>query len=807
MKKVLHCLLAVMIMFGCIQSAPINAEGADEIKITEASGCLESAYAEWQPIGEADGYNVYYSQAGSESYIKADDELVRVYSDFMRADILGLSAGDYILKIVPVSGGTELTDKAEATQILSVKGYTREGFAFSAKSPYGTTNGGYNSDGTIKNTAETVYVTDWNKDCVTVGGDSSKGVGITDILNIRDKNKSETPMVIRFIGKVTMPKNVENYMLKIGNTKNVTLEGVGEDATLHGWGLTFKRACNIEVRNLGIMWYGGVGGDGDSLSLDTENKNIWMHNNDFFYGAPGKDSDQVKGDGSIDLKSKSDYITISYNHFWDSGKSCVSGGVWESKNPNDPGAKIFITYHHNWFDHSDSRHPRCVAGSTHVYNNYYDGVAKYGIGAAVQSSVFAEKNYFRNCPRPMLIATQGSDCYDAASGQYTNKGTLSGQTGGMIKEFDNIIIGAKRFYTYQTTPDTGEFDAYTVTSRDEQVPSTVTAKVGGSAYNNFDTSADMYAYTPDSPEDAVNKVTKYAGRINGGDFKYVFDNAVQDTNSDIIPELQQAIINYTSSLVSVPAIPNTPAQEPTQDPNSTSSPEPTKKPIAPVGSNLSHNFTTDRLNSSFITFGDTCSVKSGKDIVSYNGLTLTECLEIGSSTVFSFTSPKNGKCTFVYSTAKAVTAKINNTKVSGDTSTGLLTFDLEADKEYTITKADNAFLFYIDFAFEAGEEPSPVPQPANYIYEIEGCGFDANGKLNIDINYSGDGGDNAKLIAAVYSDAGLSVLTEIKTFDILGADIINLDFDKPESGTIQLYIWSDFEGLNPLSKVSTITEL
>ena len=88
--------------------------------------------------------------------------------------------------------------------------------------------------------------------------------------------------------------------------------------------------------------------------------------------------DQVKGDGSIDIKSRSDYITSSYNHFWDSGKACVAGGVWESKNPDDPEAKVNITYHHNWFDHSDSRHPRCVAGNTHVYNNYYDGVAKYG---------------------------------------------------------------------------------------------------------------------------------------------------------------------------------------------------------------------------------------------------------------------------------------------------------------------------------------------------------------------------------------------------------------------------------------------
>ena len=38
----------------------------------------------------------------------------------------------------------------------------------------------------------------------------------------------------------------------------------------------------------------------------------------------------------------------------------------------------YITYHHNWFDHSDSRHARVRTMSVHMYNNYYDGNAKYG---------------------------------------------------------------------------------------------------------------------------------------------------------------------------------------------------------------------------------------------------------------------------------------------------------------------------------------------------------------------------------------------------------------------------------------------
>lgn len=789
MKRLFGILIALSVIFSCIVSAPVNAESS--VIITEVKGGLENIYVKWTPADGVDGYNVYCAAAGSGSYTKIDAELVREYGSYMRADVLGLAAGSYDIEVVPCIGGTERSDLKAVSENIGVSAYSREGFAFSGASPYVTTNGGYNSDGTVKADAEIVYVTDWNRNTVSIGGDSVKGTGVHGIFAYREKNKIKTPLIMRFIGKVTMPTGVENYMLKVAETQNVTIEGVGDDATLHGWGLTFKRACNVEVRNLGIMWYGGVGGDGDSLSLDTDNKNLWLHNNDFFYGAPGGDADQPKGDGSIDLKAGSDYITISYNHFWDSGKTCVSGGVFEAKNPDDPKSKIFVTYHHNWFDHSDSRHPRCVAGSTHVYNNYYDGVAKYGVGAAVKSSVFVEKNYFRNCPRPMLIATQGSDCYNSSSGTYTDKGTLSGQDGGMIKEYGNVIIGAKRFYTYQHTPDIGEFDAYTVTERDETVPETVTAKKGGSTYNNFDTDAAMYEYTPDAPEAARDKVMAYAGRVNGGDFKWTFD-AAQDTNSEVIPELQQAIVNYESALVSVPAIPYVePEPSPSQDPSESASPEPSKGPITPVGSEVSHNFTTQGLTSSFFEFNDTCSVKSGKDTIVYGDMTLTECLEIGSSTTFSFTSPKDGQCTFIMSTTKSVSAGVNGQRVNGDAASEILTFDLAAGENYTITKGGGTgFLFYIAIEFEGGG--------AAYEYEIESAAFDANGKLCVTLKANQDVPESAVLIAAAYGDD--EVLSHIKSFDVKGTEISGLDFDKPSAGKVYMFIWNSIDGMIPLGE-------
>lgn len=58
----------------------------------------------------------------------------------------------------------------------------------------------------------------------------------------------------------------------------------------------------------------------------------------------------------------------------------------------------------------------------------------------------------------------------------------------------------------------------------------------------------MYAYNPDTAEDAVINVQKFAGRINGGDFKFTFAES-EDKNFDIIPELQKAVRDYQSSIV------------------------------------------------------------------------------------------------------------------------------------------------------------------------------------------------------------------------------------------------------------------
>ena len=527
-----------------------------QVSLQNVAGSLESAYAEWNSDG-SDSYNVYYSGAGA-SNVKVDGSLIRKYGSKFRVDAVGLKAGDYTLKVVSVKGGKEGASTTSKT--VSVKAHDRSGFAFSN----GHVPGAYKADGTLKSGAVVLYVTESTKNTVSLDVvTSSKGAttactGLQNILTALKKGYETRPLAIRLIGNVTDPTDTDHGDIVIDMGKKegmaVTLEGIGNDATANGWGIRVKNAQDVEIRNIGIM---NVDSDeGDNIGLQQDNKYIWEHNCDFFYGHAGSDKDQVKGDGALDCK-KSTYITFSYNHFWDNGKSNLLGlseGTTEG---------LYITYHHNWYDHSDSRHPRVRYYSAHVYNNYYDGNAKYGAGSTLGSSVFMEANYFRNCKFPMMTSMQGSDVYAGSDKRDDkNNATFSKEDGGTIKAYNNYMEGSYTFIPYGASKymlkgaetavgsiDTkADFDAYVVTSRDAQVPSSVKSYAGANTYNNFDTDKSvMYSYTADSPENARKNVIAYAGRVQGGDFKWTFDNSVDDASSDVNQKLKDALMAYKGS--------------------------------------------------------------------------------------------------------------------------------------------------------------------------------------------------------------------------------------------------------------------
>ena len=361
--------------------------------------------------------------------------------------------------------------------------YDRSGYAHWN---YNSGVGAYNNDGTLKSGVTVIYVTNSNKDSITYGGK-------TGLYNIFYSAKPKN-VVFRLIGNIDVPsgakandgkQNDGSNMLYLQNGENVTIEGIGYNANLNKWGFEMKRCTSCEVRNL---WLGKYPDDGISMtgSADSKSTHMWVHNNTIekgynaYAGNGTVDADKADGDGSADIKW-SEYVTISYNEFKDGHKtSLVGGGVTQFQD--------WITYHHNWFNNTESRNPRARNAHIHSYNNYFYNNKQYGIGASYNSKVFSEANYFEKVNLPLDAVNMGNDAYS-----------------GTIKSFGDKFDGCTM----------GSGLAYQIVNAKTAKASINNLKSGGDGYDNFDTdSSKMYgSYNLQSADAAKSEVKNYAGRM------------------------------------------------------------------------------------------------------------------------------------------------------------------------------------------------------------------------------------------------------------------------------------------------------
>ena len=712
------------------------------VEIQTVGGWFEGGYITWTPIEEASSYNVYYKAVSASSYEKLDDPLVRDYSDFGRADIVGIPAGWYQFKVVPVDNeGTEMNDLATESDSFEAKAYDRSGYAHfkSASSDFlpSTGIGAYKNDGTLKSGAKVFYVYSGNADKIKTSvitdakGGKTEAVGLQSIIDLYQKGYDQTPLDFRIIGTLSesdmdhFSSSSEGIQIK-GNKAysplNITIEGIGNDATIHGFGFLLRNACSVELRNFAIMWC-----KDDAVSMDTDNSNLWIHHLDLFYGRPGSASDKKKGDGTLDIKGDSKYSTLSYNHLWDSGKASLCGMTSES-GPN------YLTYHHNWFDHSDSRHPRVRTMSVHVYNNYFDGNCKYGVGATMGADVLVEGNYFRHCKYPMLISRQGSDVHNGVGTADEIKGTFSKEDGGIIKAYDNYMTGQKSYQPYKAGDATlsVHFDAYEVASLSDIVPNTVQALQGGDTYSNFDTDPALFysEYIRHETKDVPTIVKGQwgAGRCQHGDFTWSFDDS-EDNNEEVIPALSTAIQNYKSSLVGF-------FTDDIDQPGSGNGGESGGNgegtdPEPMSGTQICH-FTDKKPSLALVTVKGNYSDSKGS--VTYGGKKYEVCVKMESSTSISIRPTAKCNVTLIFGGS---TQAANQTFIlDGNTKTldaqGQYQFQAEAGATYTLTKDKSINLFLIIFQTEGSAlreiaDEDSIDQP---IFDLQGRRIINNRPLN-----------------------------------------------------------------------------
>lgn len=658
---------------------------AGVIQITEAKGWQESAYLKWAPFEGASSYNVYVDDK------KIDAQLVRQYKSYYRADVLGLKEGTYSVKVVPVNAEGKEIAGANTASNLVVKSYNREGFAHFKYAGVGA----YNNDGTLKAGAKVLYVTAKTAKTVSTTVNTGKQETITGLQSIIDaysKGKDKTPIAFRIIGKVNLSdldhisSSAEGLQIK-GAMMNMTFEGVGDDATVYGFGFLLREAESVEFRNFAIMRCLD-----DAMSLDTDNSHVWIHNMDLFYGKKGGAADQAKGDGTVDIKGDSKYVTVAYNRFWDNGKASMCGMKSET-GPN------YITYHHNWFDHSDSRMARVRTMSVHMYNNYYQHNDVYGIGATMGSSVFMESNYFDAVKRPIMSSLQGTDAM--------GDGTFSGEKGGLIKAYGNVFANKPANFSYIPYAENNtSFDAYEVSNPSEQVPTSVKTLVGGTSYDNFDTNPSlMYAYAADKAEDVPSIVEGFygAGRLNHGDIDFVIPDETVVTNGhqQPWPALASILDAYTSGVVKVFGESNASGEGGSAGGGSTGGSTGGSEggsTVTPIEGTVLVTFTGSKPSSSIVTVSGNYATNKGTATI--DGTSYSTCVKMESATNISVTVDKKVTMTLYFSSADSKTnARIDGKKPAEvnaviDSTAKTMTVTLDAGS-HTITKQDTCNLFGI----------------------------------------------------------------------------------------------------------------
>ncbi len=468
----------------------------------------EALYLTW-PSTSVSGAEVYVMGENDSDFKKVDNELIRQLSGKARVDIVGLKVGTYAVKVKPAGENNFI----EIGGLKVTSNHDRSGFAhhFAKFTNYGGI-GAYKDDGTLKDGAIVIYVTPENMNTVTVPGYEYLGTGIGYILNTQNstvysswprgvaKITEEHPVCVRLIGKITNPAgNTERYneatgwyapdkengcQAKINGVKNLTIEGIGTDACIDGWGVAISSDQNgisesVEIRNLTIQ-----NNPEDAVSIigtqtvyssnyfPTEGvdyfpvRYAWVHNNRFNKGycANPTESDKADGDGSLDVK-RCEYVTLSYNHLKGCKKTGLCGG-------DDGDMQNGITYHHNWYENCNARCPLARQANIHMYNNYFSG-NNSTISARANVYIFSEYNYYENCSNTCVL-----------------------QSGGVVKSFNDEIVNCS-----------GTSGFSKVSSRDQAVSNNNAYGANNNFWKNFDTQSIYFYYSKTLGRSNVSHLT------------------------------------------------------------------------------------------------------------------------------------------------------------------------------------------------------------------------------------------------------------------------------------------------------------
>jgi pectate lyase len=272
----------------------------------------------------------------------------------------------------------------------------------------------------------------------TTGGAGGPSVTVTNATQLADYAGRAGPYIIMVSGTISF-----DDMITVVANKSII--GVGSTAHITGGGLqlgsTTRPGNNVIIRNIRF-----TGASDDSISVTNSAHHVWIDHCDFSAGF----------DGLLDVKRQSDYVTVSWNHFHDHSKTLLLG---HSDTYTADIGHLRVTYHHNFFNGTEQRHPRARFGEpVHVFNNYYLNNGLYGVASTENAGLVVEGNYFSGVQFPIYVG-------------YDDSGP------GRVVERNNIYVNSGTPQTAGSVIEPRTYYPYTV-DNPANVPAIVTAGVG-----------------------------------------------------------------------------------------------------------------------------------------------------------------------------------------------------------------------------------------------------------------------------------------------------------------------------------------
>jgi pectate lyase len=268
----------------------------------------------------------------------------------------------------------------------------------------------------------------------TTGGGSAAETTVTTYAQLKSAIENTSVKVVKVSGTITITTRIS-----FQDQNGKTIYGapgaklVSTDQTTSGSGiLNIKRCNNIIIRNLIFEGPGAYDTDGWDNAIIDDCRNVWVDHCEFRDGV----------DGNLDVKNKSDFVTISYTKFTylKAPKAGGPGGsddhrfsnlIGSSDSATGDAGKLSVTFARCWWASGcKERMPRVRFGKIHVVNSLFNSTASSKcIMAGVQANIRVEKNVFKNVANPINLmsgytaVTSTGNLFTSTTGTTAGSGT------------------------------------------------------------------------------------------------------------------------------------------------------------------------------------------------------------------------------------------------------------------------------------------------------------------------------------------------------------------------------------------------